>query len=434
MARWMGGSRASVAAAMACAAVWSWPRVACAAEVESRSRPAVADRVKDEADRLLAETRSAAEAARRWLAEHASRERIEEAASEARARAARAWQAAMDEAKRTYERSLGLRVFQPPQTPGAPGRWTPLADGEMLPSRLVVLIHGLDEPGDVWEDAAPELARAGHAVARFDYPNDQAIARSAERFLGALRALRTARGVERAAIIGHSMGGLVARDALTRAGAYAGRASAGPEYPEVERVVLIAVPNRGSPMAPLRLVAEAREQLSRFLASGGRSPETLLGFTADGAGEAGRDLAPGSAYLDELNARPGFSAELAARTTNIIAEFRPLSREEVTGAADSALARDVLAEADRAALRDAALGLMLRLGDGIVPDDSAAMAGIEDEVRVPAHHRSVVRRVPVQTALLSFLGQPMGEPPAIAVILDRLSERPTGFGRTRAGD
>ena len=46
-------------------------------------------------------------------------------------------------------------------------------DEVVLPSQVVLLLHGLDEPGDVWSDVAAELDAAGHAVVRFNYRNDQ---------------------------------------------------------------------------------------------------------------------------------------------------------------------------------------------------------------------------------------------------------------------
>ena len=47
-------------------------------------------------------------------------------------------------------------------------------------SLQVVLIHGLDEPGDIWDDLVPALHTAGFDVWEFRYPNDQGVDRSAE--------------------------------------------------------------------------------------------------------------------------------------------------------------------------------------------------------------------------------------------------------------
>src|SRR5262249_2466968 len=108
-----------------------------------------------------------------------------------------------------------------------------------------------------------------------------------------------------------------------------------------------------------------------------------------------------------------------------IAECRPFTREEIVAATDCPLARELLSENERAGLRDACVSAVLGVGDCIVSDTSASLAGVGDEGRVPANHRAGVRRGPGQAAGLSFLGRPMGEPPAIAVILDRLSDEPS---------
>ncbi|MFW5815821.1 MAG: alpha/beta hydrolase, partial [Wenzhouxiangella sp.] len=44
----------------------------------------------------------------------------------------------------------------------------------------LILLHGLDEPGGIWDEMAAAMAEAGLAAWEFRYPNDQAIARSAD--------------------------------------------------------------------------------------------------------------------------------------------------------------------------------------------------------------------------------------------------------------
>ncbi len=77
----------------------------------------------------------------------------------------------------------------------------------------VVLIHGLDEPGGIWDDLLPALAAAGYAVWEFRYPNDQGVDRSAEYLAKHWPTLDPSRPV---ALIGHSMGGLVTREFVSR--------------------------------------------------------------------------------------------------------------------------------------------------------------------------------------------------------------------------
>src|SRR5690606_18230915 len=100
---------------------------------------------------------------------------------------------------------------------------------------------------------------AGRAVLFFEYPNDQGIALSADGLGDALRLAR-ARGVERVDLVCHSMGGLVARDVLTRPGLYGGAADGHEDLPDVDRMILIGTPNRGSPLAHVRDAGEVVER------------------------------------------------------------------------------------------------------------------------------------------------------------------------------
>ena len=80
------------------------------------------------------------------------------------------------------------------------GGWVPIADihGPIAQTndgqggqdeqngRVVMLVHGLDEPGGIWDQLAPALVADGHTVVRFEYANDQAIAISAGDLIEAL--------------------------------------------------------------------------------------------------------------------------------------------------------------------------------------------------------------------------------------------------------
>lgn len=52
----------------------------------------------------------------------------------------------------------------------------------VLPKPVVLLIHGLDEPGRVWLNLAPVLDDKGYTVMFMSYPNDQKIRASAGLF------------------------------------------------------------------------------------------------------------------------------------------------------------------------------------------------------------------------------------------------------------
>lgn len=264
--------------------------------------------------------------------------------------------------------------------------WTPDLVGA-VPERLVVLLHGLDEPGRIWDDAAPAILAAGMAVARFDYPNDQAIAASADLLLDTLATLRSM-GVRTIDAVGHSMGGLVARDALTRAARPAG-------LPCANRLITVGTPNKGSPLARHRWVAEAREQIARWTESPGWTPPGSASPRGE-RGRAGVDLMPGSAFFADLDARPLPDAAM----TIILGRLLPLP------ASSNAVGR---------ALLDA-------MGDGVVSVASARLAGVSDVVELTGTHRGLVRNVSPTDAVRTRLGRPAkgAVPPAVPVIVDRL--------------
>jgi len=252
---------------------------------------------------------------------------------------------------------------------------------------LVVLLHGLDEPGRIWDDAAPAILAAGLPVARFDYPNDQAIAASADLLLGSLAMLGSI-GVRSIDAVAHSMGGLVARDALTRFPRPAG-------LPRANRLITVGTPNKGSPLARHRWVAEAREQIARWAESPGWTPPGSASSPEE-RGRAGVDLMPGSAFFTDLDARP--LPEVAM--TIILGRLLPVP------SSPNAVGR---------ALLDA-------MGDGVVSVASARLAGVRDVVELKGTHRGLIRSVSPADAVRTKFGRaPKGAvPPAIPVIVDRL--------------
>ena len=86
--------------------------------------------------------------------------------------------------------------------------------GPALNRNSVVLIHGLDDPGQVWQVLAPKLVEEDFNVWLMQYPNDQPIVESAQFFSQELKGLKQL-GIDRISIVAHSMGGLVSREMLT---------------------------------------------------------------------------------------------------------------------------------------------------------------------------------------------------------------------------
>lgn len=335
------------------------------------------------------------------------RERLLAAAEDAERRLSEALDDVLGPSKDASPVTLrGLCMVAPD---GAPP--IPIAQVESAPTRVIVLVHGLDEPGSIWDDLIPALNAAGHAVARFDYANDQPAARSADDLAASLRDLR-AKGTTRIDIIAHSMGGLITLDLLTRDSIDRN------SLPSVSRVVTLGTPFAGSPWARLRAIAEARDHLERWLDSGSNDLASLFDWSVDGQGEAGEDLLPGSAYLEDLTSRP---LPEDVRFTAVIARATPIEPGDVSGLTESWLFRRIAGEdADviAAALRRAAL----EVGDGVVPESSARAIRFQDTVVIEANHRGMIARIPILDGLRGLVRAEPGDttPPAIPIILDRL--------------
>jgi pimeloyl-ACP methyl ester carboxylesterase len=235
-----------------------------------------------------------------------------------------------------------------------------------IESKNVILIHGLDDPGKVWMNLAPVVARNNHNVWIMTYPNDQPIRDSAFFFNEQLIQLKNT-GVDEVFIVAHSMGGLVTREVLTNPETRCSTTSC--KRTHIKQLIMVGTPNHGSEMARFRELAEFREQASRLF----EGQAGWLDWIADGAGEAGLDLMPGSSFLQELNQRP-----LPVDTEFFI----------IAG---------VIAEQDN-------------IGDALVSLDSAKLEDIPFTV-VEGNHLSIVRNI-------SEMSQRI--PPAIPIISELL--------------
>jgi pimeloyl-ACP methyl ester carboxylesterase len=417
--------------------VASWPAAAqssAEATPASTSAPAApsastpvppdaqAQALRQQADRLIASASERADALIKWFSETGTK--ATDGAQSAR-QSAEAWLRAQVEAALSKPAPpVGVRWLVPASGGIEAGvEWSGATPKPLTATRVVLLVHGLDESGPIWDDLAPRVramasAQKPLAVARFDYPNDQSVALSADALGAALAELRAA-GVERVDLVAHSMGGLVVRDVLTRSAFYAGRADAGAGgLPVVERVILIATPNQGSAMARLWPVSELREQVVRWAAGDLADVRTLLGFLKDGGGQAAEDLLPGSAFLTELNARPmpvgaiftviaGSAAEGLDRDIEQLLQWNGLK---------SVLSPEQIEHARRAVLEAAGA-----LGDGVVSADSQMLPGVEDTVVIRANHRLMLKRPTLEHEVREALGEPDKLGSAVPIVLDRLA-------------
>lgn len=156
---------------------------------------------------------------------------------------------------------------------------------------LVVLVHGLDAGPAYWCDLAPLLEASGHRVARFGYPNDQALDDSAALLADEIASLARKHPGIKLDLVAHSMGALIARRYVEGANYRGG----------VRRLIMLAPPNEGSCYARFSQAAELVEHAQLWRTEPDWNWTWLI---SDGVGEARRDLSPGSRFLTDLNARP----------------------------------------------------------------------------------------------------------------------------------
>src|SRR5687767_7396100 len=182
------------------------------------------------------------------------------------------------------------------------------------------------------------------------------------------------------------MGGLVARDVLTRPAYYAGHGEGNERYPAVDRLIMLGTPNQGSHLVRLRGVTEIGEHLFRAF-TGRTQPSTAIG---DGSGEAGVDLLPGSDFLRRLNDR---KLPAHTRMTIVAGKWASLSGEDASSVLEKAQRfaasknapqwlRD-WASAENQELAASMLASAIDgLGDGCVTLESARLEDVHDVVVV----------------------------------------------------
>ena len=276
---------------------------------------------------------------------------------------------------------------------------------EPRPNRhTVVLIHGLDDPGLVWRSLAPALVEAKVNVYQLDYPNDQPIVESAWFFFEEIKQLKQL-GIDRVNIVGHSMGGLVSREMLTRPDIGYTSAVENGEVPDVTSLIMVGTPNHGSQMARFRVFSEIRDQLARIA----KGEATWLGGFLDGAGEAKIDLLPGSRFLTELNARPYPDGLDMLVIAGITSPWKEQDIRRWMGNMRQKLPEDVHDQFNE--LCTNMIDMTHGLGDGLVTVDSARLDGVPLRT-VDGTHLSIIRNITKDSPRI---------PPAVPIILSHLN-------------
>ncbi|MHC5211077.1 MAG: alpha/beta fold hydrolase [Planctomycetota bacterium] len=149
---------------------------------------------------------------------------------------------------------------------------------------LVVLLHGLARSRATFEDMEERLVGAGYGVAGLSYPSTyRSLAEHADQLETVLDGVD---GVSRVSFVTHSLGGLVARETLSRDSGWRGRIATG-------RLVMLAPPSRGSRLAteladflPFEALAgPAGQELALEHARNIPLPTCSFGIIAAGSGD-----------------------------------------------------------------------------------------------------------------------------------------------------
>lgn len=271
----------------------------------------------------------------------------------------------------------------------------------VVESGSIILIHGLDEPGLTFEPLALAFHRKGYPVLFFFYPDDQRIDASSQLLFNNLSSLSLAGPV---VLVGHSMGGLVARHMLVDPVIdYAG-ARARTRVPEISDLIMVGTPNHGAFLSRFRLFMEIREQCLR---AADHRWHWLSAFI-DGTGAAGIDLLPQSEFMRHLNSLPYpgdihchiIAGHIFAFPVNMPEQFQITSNQTLDGLLLTEK-NFFLSVLDKA-------GLLI--GDGLVSIHSAVSFNVPVTL-VKGNHKTV---------LANYFSGGSRIPPAVPVILDIL--------------
>ena len=296
-----------------------------------------------------------------------------------------------------FMQTIGMFTFDPYQ---------PISEKTVHGDAGVVLIHGLDDPGKVWQRLAPALAEQGDQIWFMNYPNDQPVVASAHLLFGVLQRLRSL-GIRRIAIVAHSMGGLVSREMLTSPDVAYQVALKAQKVPLVDLLIMVGTPNHGSQLVRLRFFTEVRDHLARLT----QGEAGWLGAVFDGAGEAKIDLLPGSRFLTTLNARPHPPGVEQLIIAGIISPWSQSDVDQWRDAIEPYLPDDQKEQATL--LGEHLMSVTNGLGDGLVTVESTRLSGVAHRT-VAGSHLSMIRNVTAESERV---------PPAVPIIVDTLQHK-----------
>jgi len=284
---------------------------------------------------------------------------------------------------RCEELSRAVRIFAAEASPEATARqakrWGLFFPENLDSNRpLVILVHGLDSDRAMLGPMAELLIRDGYQVGYFSYPGDQPIDDSAATFTSKMQELHSVYPNLKVDVVAHSMGGLVAREYIE-----------GNQYPGgVDRLIMIGTPNGGSSWSKFRFILSLQQHYNLWRNDPDWSPSW---YVTEGFGEAGRDLKPGSPYLQKMSKLPrrdGVHYTIIAGTQHPASRVSAECCQGMSNWFGGRVAKWWGFRQCKNGLSNAANHFRNESGpgDGPVPVESAKLNGVSDMVLVPADH------------------------------------------------
>lgn len=278
--------------------------------------------------------------------------------------------------------------------------WLENADGRPL----VLCLHGLNGTYETFDGLRSNLRSHGYRTAAISYEPQRPIAILAREVSKEVAAhLASSPRKHEVVVVGHSMGGLIGREWTNNATL---------ENEAITGLITIGTPHQGSAWATL-------PPLMNLFAKGefgvGDVNDVILHTPSS---PELRDIAPGSVFLEELNAREN---RPNVRYTSVIGVKSPMDATTVAKIQQTFRqmeSRDGLVRLIRPRIKPLLSGfdeLVDGRGDGIVAAENAAMGATSDLVRVELSHFDLIR---------PLSGQPTSEKaghPVWQIVTDRVT-------------
>ncbi len=255
------------------------------------------------------------------------------------------------------------------------------ANNQTADRPLVIVIHGYNSCPERMAALEKTVHDAGYNYGMFRYPNDQAIADSAALLSRELAAIKTQHPNQEIVLVTHSMGGLVAREAIENPALDPGN---------VSKLMMIAPPSHGTSCAYITLSGDIWDHYIR--SHDHNVLDYLYSSLEDGMGEGRSDLKPESTFLKQLNQRPRnanvhYTIFLGTGTTFTQAELDHARRiVDKCCQADAFLA--IIKPAFERAIDD--LNDSVAVGDGVVSVERGKLDGVTDTVQLGFDHWNVL--------------------------------------------